>query len=572
MSFLAGILTTLAPCMVTLLPVIVGSSAVPGQDNKVDRRKPYVIAISLGVSVILFTFLLKVSSVFINVDQRFWYIISGGIVIFLGLTMLFPELWARISSKIGLEQSSNKLLASAGKKSGLSGQIVTGAALGPVFSSCSPVYALILATILPISLGLGVIYIIAYGVGLSLALIVIGVAGQKFANRLGWVANPSGWFRRILAIILIIIGLAVVGGYDKKFIVWSLSALPNSLNISKFQQSLIPQSKLSNNNTQNLSGSIFNIKNPYQAPELQDIQSWINSDPLMLEQLKGKVVLIDFWTYTCINCIRTQPYLNAWYGKYKDKGLVIIGVHAPEFAFEKVLKNVQNAVIDAKIKYPVALDNNFKTWNAYENKFWPAKYLIDKNGQVRYTHFGEGKYEETEAAIQALLKENGADITEKITSESVQSEVQGVKTPETYLSYSRGERFANLSQLENDVPVDYVLSDTLKSNEWSLGGSWQIGEESSLSGKNARLKINFSGREVNLVMNGPAGAEIRVSVNGKALSSTDFAGADVRKDGTVVLDGARLYKLVEATTPLTDKQLTLSFPAGVTVNAFTFGR
>jgi thiol-disulfide isomerase/thioredoxin len=508
----------------------------------------------------------------IGIDPKVWYYVSGGIVMLLGVAMLFPGLWVWLSMKIGLEQNSNKLFATAHKKSGLVGQILTGAALGPVFSGCSPVYALILATVLPINLALGMIYIVAYGAGLSLALLIIALGGQKLVSHLGWTANPNGWFRRTLAILLIIVGLAIIGGYDKKFQAWAIEKLP--FDVTNIEQKLIPKNKPSNNlesSQKNSNMTIFNIAQPYQAPELQRIQDWINSDSLTMEQLKGKVVLIDFWTYSCINCIRTQPYLNAWHDKYKDKGLVILGLHAPEFAFERVAKNVERAVVEAKIKYAVGLDNDFATWNAYGNRYWPAKYLIDKNGLVRYTHFGEGEYEKTEAIIQELLKESGVNINEKITAENRESGTRGEQTPETYLSYARGERFANLDQLQKDIFINYLLSGTLKPDEWSLGGSWQIGRESSLSGKDAQLQLNFSGREVYLVMSGPAGAQIKVSIDGKTLSGSYLGGDDVRENGAVVLDGARLYKLVKSATPLREKQLLLSFPVGVTINAFTFG-
>ncbi len=404
-SFLAGMLTSLAPCMITLLPVIVGNSAIPGQDKIIDRKKPYVIAISLAVSVIIFTVILKASTILIGVDPKVWLYISGGIVVLLGVAMLFPNLWVQVSNKLGLEHGSNKFLANASKHSGLYGQILTGAALGPVFSSCSPVYALVLATVLPISFSLGMVYIVAFAVGLGLALLIISLGGQRLASRLGWTANPNGWFRKGLAVVLIVVGIAIIGGYDKKFQTWVIEKLP--FDITNIEEKLISIGIPSNENTEDTSGQKFNIEDPYQAPELKGIQDWINSEPQTLEKLKGKgkVVLVDFWTYSCINCIRTQPYLNAWHDKYKDKGLVILGIHAPEFAFEKVTKNVEEAVVNAKIKYSVGLDNNFTTWNAYGNRFWPAKYIIDKNGLVRYTHFGEGKYEETEEIIQFLLEE-----------------------------------------------------------------------------------------------------------------------------------------------------------------------
>ncbi|MDQ2973109.1 MAG: redoxin domain-containing protein [bacterium] len=559
-------LTSLAPCMITLLPVIVGNSLVPDDDDKLDRKKPYIIAASLAASVIIFTVILKASTALIGVDPKVWLYISGGIVVILGISMLFPNLWAKISARLGFEHSSNKLLASANKRSGLWGQVLTGAALGPVFASCSPVYALVLATVLPINIVLGMVYIIAFALGLGLALLLIALGGQRIVKRLGWAANPYGWFRRGLAVLLIIVGLMIIGGYDKKFQTWVIETLP--FDVTDIEERLIPKSESSSSSKSGGSNMTkFNVDNPYQAPEIQNIQSWINSDPQTLEKLKGKVVLIDFWTYSCINCKRTQPYLNAWHDKYNDDGLVILGIHAPEFAFEKVTKNVEEAVKEAKIKYPVGLDNDFSTWRAYDNKFWPAKYLIDKNGLVRYTHFGEGEYEETESTIQALLKEIGVNVSDKLTEESGSTKTSSGQTPETYLSYSRGERFANDDQFKGDETVEYSLKDNLSTHHWSFGGDWSIGEESSLSGDNAQLRINYSAREVYLVMSGPAGAKVSVSVDGV----DKLGGSDLNEQNQVTLDSARLYTIVSTDSFMKNKQLTLTFPAGVTVNAFTFG-
>lgn len=239
-SFFAGMLTSLAPCMITLLPVIVGNSIIPGIDRKIDRKKPYVIAASLVVSVILFTLLLKASTVLIGVDPKFWLYISGGIVVLLGISLLFPTLWARLSVKIGLEHNSNKFLARAGKNSGLLGQILTGVALGPVFASCSPIYALVLATVLPVNLALGLTYIIAFALGLGLALLAISLGGRRVINKLGWVISPTGWFNRTLAIILIVVGLSIIGGYDKKFQTWVIDKSP--FDVTDIEKILIPDS------------------------------------------------------------------------------------------------------------------------------------------------------------------------------------------------------------------------------------------------------------------------------------------------------------------------------------------
>lgn len=403
-SFLAGVLTVFAPCVLILLPVIVGSSMISDADQKLDRKKPYIISISLGISVLLFTLILKASTVLIGVDPQVWKSVSGFIVIILGVSLLFPLLWARISAIIGLENNSNKLLGRASKKSGVLGYILTGAALGPVFSACSPVYALILATILPVNIALGLVYMTLYAAGLSITLLVIALAGRRLTKRLKWAVAPNGWFRRILAILLILVGIFVATGFDKKIQTWALENIP--FNILFIEEKLITNNDVLDKSTVTDNATQFNISKPYLAPEIRGIESWINSNPLSLSDLKGKVVLIDFWTYSCINCIRTQPYLNKWYESYKESGLEILGLHAPEFTFEQLVENVQSEVKKAKIFYPVALDNSFATWNAYDNQYWPAMYLIDRNGKVRYTHFGEGNYDVTESAIQKLLKES----------------------------------------------------------------------------------------------------------------------------------------------------------------------
>ncbi|CAN5151552.1 cytochrome c biogenesis protein DipZ [soil metagenome] len=560
-SFLAGVLTSLAPCVLPLLPVIVGSSLAPGAQSDEERRKPYVIAASLAVSVVLFTLILKVSTSLIGVDPSVWLIISGGIVLLLGLSMLFPTLWATIALKLGFESQSNTLLEKVGRGSGLTSQIATGAALGPVFSSCSPVYALVLATVLPVNLAAGIAYIISYALGLALALLVISLMGRKLTKKLGWTANPNGWFRRILAILLIVVGIAVMTGLDKKFQTWAVEHLP--FDITKVEKRLIPSDDTDGEAVK--SAATFNVDKPYAAPEFQGIASWINSSGESMEKLKGKAVLIDFWTYSCINCKRTQPYLNAWYDKYQSIGLQIVGVHAPEFAFEQVATNVKNAVEEAKIKYPVGLDNSFSTWKAYSNRYWPAKYLVDATGKVRYTHFGEGDYQETEKAIQTLLAEAGASASTSLEKEATLS-TSSKQTPETYLGYERGERFANASDFKADAIVTYHFSETLSPQSWALDGSWEVSKEESTSkADGAKLRYQYSARDVYLVITGAAGSTITSTVNGRASTGSDVIG------GKVTLSTPRLYHLVAHEKFLENQLLELTFPAGVSVHALTFG-
>lgn len=571
-SFFAGVLTSLAPCILPLLPVIVGSSILSDGDAKQDKWKPYIITASLALSVIVFTLLLKVSSILIGLDPNVLTIGSGGIVILIGISMLFPQLWARISAKVGLEHSSNSFLSKANKRSGLFGAILTGVALGPVFSSCSPVYALLLATVLPVNLGLGIVYIISFALGLGLALLGIALLGKRITTRIRWAVDPEGSFRKVLAIILIAVGLLVASGNIQKLQVWAAEHLP--FGISSLEQKLVTSSTapVTNNSTAvPQDKKVYNVK-PYAAPELQGIADWINSDPTTLAQLKGKVVLIDFWTYSCINCQRTQPYLNKWYDKYMTQGFEIIGVHAPEFAFEKVPANVKNAVAEAKIRYPVALDNDFRTWGAYQNKFWPAKYLIDKDGYIRYTHFGEGEYDETERVIQDLLKEAGQKVNVNIEKTTSESNVRQGQSPETYLGYERGDRFANVSEFVADKPVSYNLASQLKSNEWSLGGNWQIAASQTTSvTDNAKLRFMFNAKEVYLVMDGTSDKKVSVSLNGTPVSTSNAQGSDVDGNSMVQLGTARLYKLIKLSEFRKDQLLEITVPKGVTVNAFTFG-
>ena len=452
LSYVAGLLTALAPCVLPLLPIILGGSL--GGEKK-DKWRPYIITASLAISLILFTLLLKASTVLIGIDPKIWTIGSGVLVIILGVFMLFPDLWAKAIGKLGIEHRSQGLLGKAYKRgNGVLSAVLIGAALGPIFSSCSPTYAWVIATVLPSSAVLGMFYLTFYVLGVSTALLAIALLGRRLLERIKWASDPKGWFQRGIAILFIIVGIFVATGLDKK--VQTYLVEKDFLNIKVLEEKLVPENDSAQETKEGSATdkAVFNVT-PYDAPELKNIAAWINSDPLTMAGLKGKVVLVDFWTYSCINCQRTQPYLNAWYEKYRDDGFVIVGVHAPEFAFEKVTKNVQTAVTDAEIKYPVALDNDFATWQAYKNRYWPAKYLIDKDGRVRYTHFGEGDYDKTEETIQALLKESGQNVTAALEPSRGTGAVSRGQTPETYLGYDRADRFANSGDFAADVPVTY---------------------------------------------------------------------------------------------------------------------
>ncbi len=559
-AFFAGMITVLAPCVLPLLPVIIGGS-ISGDVR--DKKRPFIIAASLAVSLILFTLLLKVTTLFINVPPEIFVYASGGIIVGLGIVFLFPDLYEKVLIRLNLQAKSQQLLGKAGGKGALIGAIITGAALGPVFSSCSPVYAYILATVLPVNFGVAMLAIVAYVLGLSIMLLLIGFVGQKFVRKLKFASNPKGWFNRVLAIIFIIVGLLILTGYDKRLQTYVSENTP--FDFDSISAQFIPSSSRTATNS-----DILNVE-PYDAPEFTGLQDWINSNPKKLADYKGKVVLVDFWTYSCINCIRTQPYLKDWYETYKDSGLEIIGVHAPEFAFERNPKNVENAAKKAGLTYPIALDNNFSTWNAYENQYWPASYLIDKDGKVRRYHGGEGEYKETEMAIRSLLAEKGGKVPEQ-TTKAIEGSVpvSDAQTPETYLGTKRASNYVGSQRLVQGTHR-FSEGELPRVNNWTLGGTWEVTSEGIIARENATLSFRFAAKDMYLVTaNDVESKEISVTLNGQPISQTDSAGSDV-KNSKVTINSAQLYRLVGFNSLMKDSTVQLTVPADVQLNVFTFG-
>jgi cytochrome c biogenesis protein CcdA/thiol-disulfide isomerase/thioredoxin len=557
-SFIAGMITVLAPCVLPLLPIIIGGS-ISGKVQ--DKKRPLIIAASLAVSLILFTVLLKATTLFINIPPETFTIISGVILIVLGIALFFPNIYDAVIIKLNLQAKSQQLLGKAGGKSSTVGAIITGAALGPVFSSCSPVYAYILATVLPANFGLAMLYIVAYVLGLSLMLLLIGYLGQRFLKRIKFLSNPKGWFMRAIALLFIIVGLLIMTGYDKKFQTYVSEKTP--FDFDGLSAQLIP-------NATKTTGGILNVEKK-KAPEFVGLKDWINSSPKKLSDYKGKVVLIDFWTYSCINCIRTQPYLKEWYSTYKDSGFEIIGVHAPEFAFERIPANVEKATKAAGLEYPIALDNDFATWNAYGNQFWPGSYLIDKDGNIRRYHGGEGEYKETEEAIRTLLAEKGGKVPSAMTDAiNGKPPIRSDQTPETYLGTKRASNFRGSPGLIQGSNT-FTLAKLDRTNDWSLGGKWNIDSEGITAEGDSTITIQFAAKDLYLVTaNDVSDKKLSVKLNGAPISSTGSAGDDV-KDSMVSLSSAQLYKLVKYNSFKKGDMLELQVPAGVKLNVFTFG-
>jgi cytochrome c biogenesis protein CcdA/thiol-disulfide isomerase/thioredoxin len=566
-AFIAGALTVLAPCVLPLLPVIIGGSL--SGDAK-DRRRPFLIALSLALSLIVFTLLLKATTLLINIPPQAFTYISGGIIVALGLATLFPFAYTHLIATLGIEHRAQSLLGKGtSSKQQWLGPVITGAALGPVFSSCSPVYAYILASVLPAHFATAMWYIVSYVFGLALILLAVSYYGQRLTTRLRFASNPRGVFQRGLGALFILVGVLIVTGSGTKLQVWTANHTP--LDFDGFSSRLIPKQTNTKVPTVSNSASLYNVQSGVQAPELVGIQDWVNGSPLKLSQLRGKVVLVDFWTYTCINCIRSIPYVEGWYQTYQKDGLVVVGVEAPEFSYEKIRSNVETAVKQDNITYPVAIDGNLETWNAYQNEYWPAEYLIDQSGNIRRADFGEGDYNQMEQAIRGLLAENsGVQLPQKlVVPGSTPAPIDENQTPETYLGSNRANTYVGSPQLRSQPDQTYAFAKSLGPSDWSLSGEWNVSGTSITAVKNAKLEINIASKNVYLVGGAINPAAVTVSLNGTPISQVGDAGADVTNSQTVI-GVSNLYRIASFRN-FTSGVITLDVPPGVSLNTFTFG-
>ncbi len=314
-------------------------------------------------------------------------------------------------------------------------------------------------------------------------------------------------------------------------------------------------------------------------PGFDGATGWLNSEPLTPDGLRGKVVLVDFWTYTCINWLRTLGHVRAWHEKYVDQGLVVIGVHTPEFPFEHDPDNVRWAAEDMRVEYPIALDPDFAVWHAFDNNYWPAVYIADAEGRIRHNHFGEGGYEECEMAVQMLLREAGHDDVGRdlvsVAGEGfeAQADWSTLGSPETYLGYEQGQNFVSANVAEFDEPQDFGVPDLLERNQWALSGNWTLGPGASVVNEaDGRLVFRFHARDVNLVMAPPASGPVRFRVLVDGEPPGDSHGLDVDEAGNGKLDRPRLHQLIREPGSITDRTFEISFLApGAEAYCFTFG-
>ena len=578
-SFLAGAGTAVTPCVLPVLPALLSASGSGG------RRRPLGVVAGLTVTHVIAIVALASVIQGVGLADGFVRTLAVFVLLAFGLALLLPRLGERLERPLAR-------LTALGPRSGGSGfwsGLGVGGALGFVYAPCA---GPILAAVVSVSASQGttaelVALAIAYGLGSAAVLLLLALGGRRLMDRFRQ-AGRGPALQRALGAIMIITGIAVATDLDVRFQTALANDFPAPLTnpTRALEQSDAAESELAglrgeprfdSGSAEAAAGDAAAPELPVlgTAPEFRGTQQWFNTangEPLTMRELRGKVVLIDFWTYTCINCLRTFPELRAWYERYRDEGLVIVGVHTPEFQFEREEDNVREAVEQNGLEYPVAQDNDYATWNAWGNQYWPAKYLVDAQGNVRYTHFGEGAYDETEAAIRTLLEESGRSDLGETTEVRAERASQGVRTPETYLGFERAQPFlpgGTLTPGRRDYPG--VVGGP-PFNHFALEGVWDVDRESATAVRGASIDASFQSRRVFLVLSPPsddAGGNVRVLLDGEPVRAR-AAGADVGGGARVEVDRQRLYELVEL--PGAGRhRLTLEIGRGVSGYAFTFG-
>lgn len=578
-ALLAGAATALSPCVLPILPVIAAGGLTGG------RRRPLGIAVGLVLS---FTFV-AVALVYVidalglpNDIQRTVAIV---VLVAFGISLLVPAVGDRVEAWLSRFVGAPRMRRGEGFGSGM----VLGAGLGLVYFPCAgPILAGIITVSAAQEFTTGrLVVALAYAIGSGVALYALLLGGRRLIDR---IKPARGRIQAAMGAVMILFAGLMAFDVDRSYTNAIATGLPDFITnpttgieesdavaaeIAEVRDSQGHGALITQSETEEAvaAGPESTLPVLAQAPEISAPGQFFNTDgePVSIAGLnaQGKTVLIDFWTYTCINCIRTLPVLESLYERYEDQGLVIVGVHTPEFPFEREADNVQGAIEQNGLTYPVVQDNDYGTWNAFGNQYWPAKYLIDPDGQVRYAHFGEGAYETTESAIRSLLAESEPDLGGRAGDVDPETADPAVRTPETYLGSLRARGWLN-GQLEPGRFDFDAPQDAPPLNGFAYSGQWRITEESGEALRNARIDATFRARDVYLVLGSPQGErEVRVLLDGQPIAPED-AGEDVTRAGVVEVSKERLYRLVES-PEAGEHTLTLEFDEGVSGYAFTFG-
>ena len=605
LAYLGGVLTIASPCILPVLPFVFARADQP------FLRRGLPMLLGMGLTFAIVAALAAVGGGWAVQANEYGRYAAIALLALFGVTLLFPELSDSLTRP--LVALGGRLSESADRNENAGSvwpSLLLGVATGLLWAPCAgPVLGLILTGAALQGANVQTTFLlIAYAAGAATSLALALLIGGRVFTAMKRSLGAGEWVRRGLGAAVLAAVVAIAFGADTGFLTQVSLA-----NTASLEQGLVDRfhpaagkvgSEPSSSVVMTGGGAMMSANAPTMAmnanpaamkatqaaapqalpvegalPSLSGAVAWLNSPPLTPESLKGKVALVDFWTYSCINCLRSIPYVRAWAEKYKDQGLVVIGVHAPEFAFEKNIDNVKQALVKLKIDYPVAIDNDYAIWRAFKNEYWPADYFIDAEGRIRHHYFGEGDYAESEKVIQQLLAEAGkGNLPAGVVSVSANgaeaaSDEADVNSPETYIGYARSENFASPGGAVGDASHVYSRGDR-KLNDWSLAGDWTIGGQyATLDKKDGAISYRFHARDLHLVL-GPGAdgkpVHFRVTIDGAAPG--DSHGADINADGEGVVTDNRLYQLVRQNGPIVDRTFTIEFlDPNVQAYAFTFG-
>ena len=572
LAYFGGILTILSPCILPVLPFVFARSDQPFRKNGLPLLAGMAVTFALVAS------LATVGGGWAVRANQFGRIAALVLFGIFGLTLLFSSLAERLSRP--LVQLGSRLSRNSDSGPSIVNSFLLGIGTGLLWAPCAgPILGLILT-----GAALGgasahtAILLFAYAAGAATSLTLALLAGGRVFAAMKRSLGAEEWIRRILGVAILVGVVAVAFGLDRgvltRISLASTSNLEQRL-VDRFHPA--KQHKIVINQTIDITDTDVA---PTTLPDLSGATAWINSPPLTPASLRGKVVLVDFWTYSCINCLRTLPYVKAWYAKYKDSGFVVLGVHTPEFPFEKDESNVRKAVHDLGILYPVAMDNDYSIWQSFNNQYWPAHYFIDATGRIRYHQFGEGNYDQSEAWIRSLLEEadhqpiSATPTSVAATGTEAAPDSNDVQSPETYIGYDRAANFASPGGFKQDTPQEYDAPATLALNQWALAGKWKDEEQiATLLSPTGSIVYRFHARDLHLVL-GPSkdGKPIRfrVTIDGKAPGADHGMDTDANGYGTVTEN--RLYQLIRQQNGVQDRTFRIEFLGpGVRAYSFTFG-
>ncbi len=567
-ALVAGAGTALSPCVLPILPAILSAGVTGG------RRRPLGVVTGLALSFTFATVALVYVINALGLPNGFARDLAIVVLFVFGITLLIPPLGDRV------EAFASRLAPGPARfrGDGFGSGFIVGASLGLVYAPCAgPILAGVIVVSAAQDFTAGRLAVaLSYAVGSAIVLYLLLVGGRRLTQRL----NPvRGRVQMAMGAVMLVVAIAMTANLDTRFQTAIASDLPGFLvnptkGIEESKAVSMEIAKVSQHGTPVVSTSQLNqpvsLHTYGQAPDFTGTQDWFNTpggESLSMSDLRGKVVLIDFWTYTCINCIRTLPYLEAWQQRYGNRGFTVVGVHSPEFPFEKDASNVQAAIRQNHLTYPVVQDNDLATWDAWGNQYWPADYLVDAQGNVRDAHFGEGDYAETERAIRTLLAQSGQTNLGSGARATAQAPSAGETTPETYLGAARAQGWTTPVH-----PGDQDFGsapDSLDVNQFAYAGHWGITDEDATAGAGAEIDMEFNARRVFLVLGSPDQARhVQVLLDGKPIPAK-LAGTDVRHGGATI-QAQRLYRLVDLPA-VSQHRLTLRLDPGISGYAFTFG-